>query len=457
MSDQYVRELITQFDEQQLRLRSRKKKIQTEYHDWKTQFKSQLDDERNDLHTDQKRLTKLEAENNRLESDLGNKNSEIEKQAKVLGKEREKLSKRELELEKKIIEYETKKENYNNLLKEIEVESKKIKEERERLLASQQEFAKEVSNFETMMQEDKRKLKEEITSVSDEELCSEWLKLHTEEKRLNKIRTELLEVKEEFMNNLSSEQAELDIEREKLADEWEKIKNIRKNLKTSLPDIESKFQEVFDFKNKRKRNPFTKGRQAKFESMIKQLEERFFNELTDLLATHQIMGTSQEIDQEWAKIEGEKEKLDRIRTEMLDVKEQIIEKYNKQRDELNSERKKLEEKWKKLCKIQKQILDKQSQITSSRKTSKGVINKELDNLKTEDIKEFSKNLKKSTKLDGSLRELQKELRAEWTDLHKQHEKLTQIITEFSKAKQLFKQGQDQTEAPIVGKDQKKIK
>ena len=62
-----------------------------------------------------------------------------------------------------------------------------------------------------------------------------------------------------------------------------------------------------------------------------------------------------------------------------------------------------------------------------------------------DAGDLRKDLKKSTKLDTSLKDLQKELRSEWGELHKQHEKLTHIITEFSKAKEIFEKGRNKAD------------
>ncbi len=442
LTEKYINDLIMEYEAQEKELESRKLEIQTDLNHWDFEMRNDLDNEMADLLKNKTRLNELETENRSLKL----KSHEYEKKNNELQIERETLKLREHDFEQRVKEHEETRKDFDSRLAEIELESRKLEEKRKKLLESQQEFAKEVKDFEEFVKTERKQKSPEEIQESSEDLQPEWLKLKMEEERLEGIRSELQQVKDEFMKRLITDREEIINERKELEEEWEKVKIVRKNLKNTMPELETKLKNIFDMEDKKKFNLFTKGGQAKLEKKVADLEERLLHGITEVLV-NQHEGETKEIEQQWEKIKQEEDRLERIRTEMMDVKEQIVDKYAKQRDELEQERKKLEDKWRKLCKIQKQIMDKEMHISKRSKVTK--IADELK-IKKEQAKESEitqqgehcEELKKSTKLDSSLRELQNELRSEWQELHNQHNKLTQIISEFSKAKEIFEQGKN---------------
>ena len=354
LSEKYIQDIISELDERKKKLASRKSELRSDFRDWKSREKDLLDSQLEELEKKQKQFTKLEDENKKLKKELGVTKSESGKREKELDAKRTRLNKLEKDLEKKAKDHEAKSEKFQERLKDIDNQSKKLNAQRTRLLSTQRKFAKYVYEFEEVVKKDRiRKLKTGSSSereVGDEDLNSEWEAIHAEEKRLEGFRNELMGIKNKFMSRISSERNELAAERKALAKEWEKVKKIRKNLKATMPELETRLRNLFEVESKSKLKRFIKGRQAKFEAKIAALEKKMLNEINELMSS-QTAGETKELVKEWSRIHAEEEKLGKIRTEMLAGRKQIIDNYGKQRDELNQERTKLEQKWKKLCKI----------------------------------------------------------------------------------------------------------
>jgi chromosome segregation ATPase len=439
LSEGDVNELVSEYESQKKRFLSRNKKLRDEFSDWQKGHQKNLNGQKGELLKKQDLIRNLEKKNKKLELELNSKLEEYEKLNKQLNHEKKRLTKREIDIAKKSEKFNDKRKEFESKLKEIESDSLRLDAHRERLLRTQQEFAEQVNEFEKVIRNDKSgQLKKDIEN-SQAELSSEWLKLHEEEKRLEKVREELIQTKDEFMDKFTSEREELESERELLNEEWEKIKKVRKNLKFAMPTLESKLKKLLTVEEKSKLKIFKKSNIKDFERRISELEDRLFEEISKEIS--KVGESSKDIlAKEWAKLHSEEKKLKDIYEEVLSVKNKIQDRFETQREELKQERNTLAQEWKKLEKFQKKYyLDNKNKVLKRKK-------------QLETIQPFGTKSKKELKkqkssegyvafeLDSKLKALHAELKAERTELKTQKEKLTKALEEFSKTKSIFEKG-----------------
>jgi chromosome segregation ATPase len=481
--------LVDYYNEQQEHLGEREIELKSDFADWKEEATREIEVQNLELAKKQDLIFSLEEKNAKLHEDLKSKLDEYERQTSQLKVEKDKLKFREQEIEKKMEDYNEKDIKFNARLKEIESESLIIESERAKLMEEKQKLAIKVAEFEERVKEEVNQELAREFHTTKSELNDSWARLHSEEEKLSEVYNDICEAKNTFKEKFLVQLEEINLEREKLAEEWERVKDLRKGLEndrnnfgTRIDTEELRIVEIMD--------GHVKGKLE--DNMLADLESRLRDEISEQFAREHEESKAQ-LEKEWGKLRNEQDKLakkqksilqkrrgksknkidsrlknlkglftkykhkkaefEALEAEFQAKEEQRLQElaYEEQRKhelndmakgleeqqkELDKERERLSEEWDYVDKVKEKLKQENEKSTQSRAVDPKTENPKKDETGTE-LQDMS-----SDELTKELEDLQVELKKEWTELREQHERLKEAKNVFSKARSSFEQFQE---------------
>ena len=482
-------DIADKYKEQQERYELQRKELRLDFDGWKKKEAEQL--ERLNVHLLKKQdlLLNLEEKNTKLELALKSKLDECENQAKDLREERDRLKQYEEELTEKERECNKRSNECEDRLLKINKRSKMLDAQRAKFMEEQKDFALQTKHFDVMI---KDKVKNELNKEfegTQEELETEWDRLHREEEKLSEIYQDMLKAKDKFQHEVQTRYEQIDNVRSELSKEWEKVKTLRKKLESERAELGS--QIIIDqFTQSKVLNNHNKKNIE--DRMLAEMEDRLRSEITEQLAKENETSKA-ELKNEWAKLRSEQKKLAKVQDEVLHNRrnkskknfESKVSKLKKlfkknkvkqaelaalesefrskeekrlfelaeeeerkreledmahsledQRKELDNEREELLDEWNYISKVREKIMEENKKKKSEQKdkitsdiTEESEIEKNIDH-------EFDNELNKE------LEELQMELKKEWNELRTQHDLLAEARKKISHAKSIFEKEQE---------------